>query len=197
MDSTPDQPGPDPEEPRDDAAPDPEPVVPPAEGTPPPGSGTPPPPPPGYPPAGQPPANPYAGPPDHATGWPGQPGQWQQPAQPGQWQPDPMGYAPGAWTPPAPARKGLSFGAGLGIGLAIGVVAHILGIVAMFASLNILNGNGGVLTLLWPFLLIAVAAIVMMFFRPTRSYATGILIISAAMWLVIIGPCIVLLGGFS
>jgi hypothetical protein len=108
-----------------------------------------------------------------------------------------MGYAPGPWMPPAPARKGLSFGAGLGIGIAIGVVAHILGIIAMFASANVLNGSGGILALLWPFLLIAVAAIVMMFFRPTRSYATGILIIAAAMWLVIIGPCIVLLGGFS
>ncbi|MGB3374876.1 MAG: hypothetical protein WBA87_07035, partial [Microbacterium sp.] len=109
----------------------------------------------------------------------------------------PLGYAPGAWTPPAPARKGLSFGAGLGIGIAIGVVAHVLGVVAMFASLSVVNGDGGVLVLLWPFLLIAIAAIVMMFFRPTRSFATGILIIAAAMWLVIIGPCIAILGGFN
>jgi hypothetical protein len=96
-----------------------------------------------------------------------------------------------------PARKGLSFGAGLGIGLAIGVVAHVLGVLAMFAVLGTMNGDAGIIGLVWPFLLIAVAAIVMMFFRTTRSYATGIPIIAAAMWLVIIGPCIVLLGGFS
>jgi hypothetical protein len=71
----------------------------------------------------------------------------------------------------------------------------VIGIVAMFASVNVVNSGGGILVLLWPFLLIAVAAIVMMFFRATRPYATGVLIIAAAMWLVIIGPCIVLLGG--
>lgn len=126
------------------------------------------------------PTNPYAG--GHPVPAPGQPGR--------------LGYAPGAWTPPVPARKGLSFGAGLGIGIAIGIVAHVLGVVAMFASAGAAGGAGGILVMLWPFLLIAVAAGVMMFFRATRSYATGTLIIAAAMWLVIIGPCIVLLGGF-
>lgn len=108
-----------------------------------------------------------------------------------------MGYVPGAWPPPAPARTGLSFGAGLGIGIAIGVVAHIIGIVLMFASIGVSSGDGGPLVLLWPFLLIALAAAVMMFFTATRSFATGILLIAAAMWLVIIGPCIAILGGFS
>lgn len=106
--------------------------------------------------------------------------------------------APGAWTPPEPARRGLSFGAGLGIGTAIGVVAHGIGVAAMFAFLEAFDGAGGLLGFLWPFLLIAVTAGVMMFFAPTRSFATGILIVAAGMWLVIIGPCIALvtsLGG--
>lgn len=122
---------------------------------------------------------------------PQQPGQWQQP-----WQPPP-GYVPGAWTPPPTERKGLSFGAGLGIGIAIGAVAHLIGIFAMFASLDAVNSDAGLLMLLWPFVLIMLAAAVMMFFRVTRSYATGILIVAAALWLVIIGPCIALLGGFG
>lgn len=217
MDSTPDQPVTPPEEPDDGSAASPEQVVPPADATPPgaasiPGvsgaQGAPPPPPPGFPPIEQAPANPYAADsPVPPPGQPGQPGPWQQPAQPGQWQqsapgqppqPGPMGYAPGAWTPPTPARKGLSFGARLGIGLGIGVVAHVLGVGLMFASLEPLNGFGGVFGLLWPFVLIALAAGVMMFFRATRPFATGILIIAAAMWLVVIGPCVLLitsLGG--
>ncbi|BDZ40493.1 hypothetical protein [Microbacterium suwonense] len=73
----------------------------------------------------------------------------------------------------------------------------MFGIVLMFSSLGALGGVGGMFGLLWPFLLIAVASIAMMFFAKTRSYATGILIIAAAMWLVIIGPCIVILGGLS
>ncbi|MFC7788789.1 hypothetical protein ACU045_07370 [Microbacterium sp. MAHUQ-60] len=196
MDSTPDQPVTPPEEPGDDAADVAEPVVPPESATPPEGATPPgiapvaadawpppPPPPSGHPPIEQAPVNPYA-----AVPLP--PGQWQQgPGSPG--------YGPGPWMPPAPTRKGLSFGAGLGIGIAIGIVAHVLGIVAMFAVLSTMNGDAGIIGLVWPFLLIAIAAVVMMFFRATRPYATGVLIIAAAMWLVIIGPCIMLLGGFS
>ncbi|SJN16691.1 hypothetical protein FM104_01040 [Microbacterium esteraromaticum] len=106
-----------------------------------------------------------------------------------------MGYAPGPWqaTPPPP-RKGLSFGAGLGIGIAIGVVAHALGVGAMFLGMSIVGG-GTPIVFLWPFILIALAAAVMMFFAKTRSFATGILIIAASMWLLIIGPCILLLTG--
>lgn len=111
--------------------------------------------------------------------------------------PYPGGHGSGGWTPPEPARRGLSFGAGLGIGTAIGVVAHGIGVAAMFAFLEALGGAGGLLGFLWPFLLIAAAAGVMMFFAPTRSFATGILIIAAAMWLVIIGPCIALVASLS
>lgn len=113
--------------------------------------------------------------------------------QPGQ--PGPMGYAPGPWqAAPPPPRKGLSFGAGLGIGIAIGVVAHALGIGAMFLGISI-AGGGTPLVFLWPFILIALAAAVMMFFAKTRPFATGILIIAASMWLLIIGPCILILTG--
>lgn len=109
-----------------------------------------------------------------------------------------MGYAPGSWQgPPVPPRKGLSFGAGLGIGIAIGVVAHIIGVVAMFATASAASGSGGPIVWLWPFILIAIAAIVMMFFPKTRSFATGILIIAASMWLLVIGPCIAILSGLG
>lgn len=113
----------------------------------------------------------------------------------------PLPPGPPTWPPtPGPAgeppRKGLSFGAGLGIGLAIGLVAHILGIVAMFAIANLTGGDGGPMMWLWPFILIALTAGVLMFFPKTRSFATGILIIAASLWLLVIGPCIVLLSSF-
>jgi len=103
---------------------------------------------------------------------------------------------PGAAQPTA--GTGLSFGARLAIGIGIGLAAHVVGVAAVFALAPILSEMSDVLgpmTVLWPFVLIAVVGIVLMFFVRPRPYATGILIAAAAMWLIIIGPCIALLTG--
>lgn len=102
-----------------------------------------------------------------------------------------MAQKPGAEMP-------LGFGAGIGIGTGTGinVLAHGLGFFLMILTVNdITDGDPGLLAYLWPYLTIGVVGIVMMFFAKTRSIGTGILIVSAALWLIIIGPCVALLTG--
>ncbi len=62
----------------------------------------------------------------------------------------------------------------------------------MFATLMSAAGIWGAL---WPFYVIGVAAIVGMFFEATRKVSTGVLIVSAAAWIVFLGPCVALVGG--
>ena len=88
----------------------------------------------------------------------------------------------------------MSFGAGVGTGVGIGCGAYAIGGVVVFATLGII---GSVLGWLWPFVIIAAVAIVMMFFPRTRAIATGILIVSAAAWLTVIGPCLLLVTGMT
>lgn len=74
----------------------------------------------------------------------------------------------------------------MGAGAGIGCGAHVL---ALFVAMGLLS-VGGVTGFLVPFVLIAVAAIVMMFFPKTRRFATGVLIIVAAVWIIVLGPCL-------
>ena len=74
----------------------------------------------------------------------------------------------------------------MGAGAGIGCGAHVL---ALFVAMGLLS-VGGVTGFLVPFVLIAVAAIVMMFFTKTRRFATGVLIIVAAVWIIVLGPCL-------
>lgn len=113
----------------------------------------------------------------------------QQPSPSGAYPPG--AYPPGAYPPGAygqaayaaqPAAKPLGVGAGAGIGCG----AHVL---ALFVAMGLLS-VGGVTGFLVPFVLIAVAAIVMMFFPKTRRFATGVLIIVAAVWIIVLGPCL-------
>lgn len=143
------------------------------------------------------PEQPVAEPPAQATGQQptpppaSQPGQ-QYPAGPYPPAQYPAGqYPPGAYPPGAygqaayaaqPAAKPLGVGAGAGIGCG----AHVL---ALFVAMGLLS-VGGVTGFFVPFVLIAVAAIVMMFFPKTRRFATGVLIIVAAVWIIVLGPCL-------
>ena len=52
------------------------------------------------------------------------------------------------------------------------------------------TGGGSGIGFFIPFMVIAVGAIVMMFFPQTRKLATGMLIIVAAAWLIVLGPCL-------
>ncbi|OJU40639.1 MAG: hypothetical protein BGN97_01285 [Microbacterium sp. 69-10] len=82
---------------------------------------------------------------------------------------------------------------GIGTGLLIGLGFHALGLVLAVASLGMMM-QFGVFSILWPFIAIAVISVIVMATAGShaqrRRIAGGVLIISAAVWLIIIGPCI-------
>ncbi len=95
--------------------------------------------------------------------------------------------------PPAPPKpQGPSIGVGITSGCALQVVA-----LAIFIGMLSMMMTTGLWGALWAFILIPVVAIGLMFVKSLRRFATGILIVSAATWLVVLGPCIALMGGFT
>lgn len=104
---------------------------------------------------------------------------------------------PGAPPPPPPQQppggRG-GFGGGVAAGLGIGCGAYVLGIVLALGTLGAVSTIFG---FLWPFIAIAVVSIALMFSPRSRPYGTGMLIMTGAAWLIVIGPCIALLGGFG
>ncbi|MDT3315897.1 hypothetical protein Q9S71_03580 [Microbacterium sp. KSW4-11] len=136
------------------------------------------------PPAGKPTAGPpsstppLAGPPYPTPPHPGAPGI----------SPEPPGYG----QPPGPRR--LSFGAGVGIGTGIGCGAYVLGGLLAIALIST-----GLVGFLAPFVIIAIVGAALMFSARTRPIGTGILIVTAAAWILVLGPCVALLapGGFT
>lgn len=119
--------------------------------------------------------------------------------------PYPAAMPPGMYpaAPPGPEqgpppRKRPSLGAGVGIGFAALFVAVLL---LIFGSpvvgwLYELGWDIGIFGFLWPFILIVVVGVVLMFSQKWRRFATGYLIVTAAFWLIVLGPCIALLSGF-
>lgn len=102
--------------------------------------------------------------------------------------PEPPGYAQAAGPRPR------SFGAGVGIGTGIGCGAYVLGGLLAIALIST-----GLVGFLIPFVIIAVVGIALMFSARTRPFGTGILIVTAAAWILVLGPCVALLapGGFT
>ncbi|MFF2495503.1 hypothetical protein [Agromyces sp. NPDC058064] len=105
--------------------------------------------------------------------------------------------APG--TPGDPAagseRPGLSTGAGIGIGVGIGCGAHVVAFILLLATLMLGGMFGSTLIgIIWPFVVVAVVAIVMLFWKRTRGIAIGMLIVAAAAWIVVLGPCLGIMG---
>lgn len=96
--------------------------------------------------------------------------------------------------PPAPAAPTKSPGMGAGFGL--GCAAYVLGVPIMLASASAMAAAGA-FGVLWPFILIAVVSALLMISERTRRVGTGMLIASAAAWIIVIGPCVGLLGGFG
>ena len=90
--------------------------------------------------------------------------------------------------PPGPGRT-----PGIGAGVATGCGLHVLALTFIIAVL----GAYSVFGFVWPFALVAVAAAVLMFWKRWRRFATGILIVAAASWLVFIGPCIGLMASWA
>ena len=84
-------------------------------------------------------------------------------------------------------------------GILTGLGLQILGLVAMLllltVSFSIQTGMGGIFILLAPFIVLLVGPALLMISWRWRRFATGVLIISAAVWLIIIGPCLGLAVG--
>ena len=96
--------------------------------------------------------------------------------------------APGAAGPPPKAKDGRP---GVGPGVATGCGLQVLAVVLFFATAGLVAGVFGAL---WPFILVTVGAALLMISKRWRRFATGVLIVSAAAWIVVIGPCIALLS---
>lgn len=171
--------------PEPDRPEDADPTPPPQDGSPP----LPPVPPPVGGPAGPPyPTPPQAGPPYPTPPQAGPP--YPTPPYPGAHgiSPEPPGYA----QPAGPRPR--SFGAGVGIGTGIGCGAYVLAGLLAIALISV-----GLIGFLIPFVIIAVVGIALMFSPRTRPIGTGILIVTAAAWILVLGPCVALIapGGFT
>lgn len=105
-----------------------------------------------------------------------------RPAQPGP-------VAPGQPTPGEPAPRKPP---GIGIGVLSGCGAHVLATIAAFALLYT-----GTLGFFLPFIIVGVAGIVLLCIPRTRRFGTGVLIVAASVWIVWLGPCVALMGGFG
>ncbi len=105
--------------------------------------------------------------------------------------------------PPGPAqgppvRRRPSLGAGVGIGFAAlfaGVLLLLFGS-PVLGWLYQVGWDVGIWGFLWPFILIVTVGVVLMFSQKWRRFATGYLIVAAAFWLIVLGPCIALISGF-
>ncbi len=66
----------------------------------------------------------------------------------------------------------------------------------MVLFLGTMGFIGSIWGFLWPFILIPVLAGALMFSRRWRRFATGVLIVSAATWIIVIGPRMGMMGGW-
>lgn len=77
-------------------------------------------------------------------------------------------------------------------GVSTGCGLQLLGVFLMFASLGVATNFFGYL---WPFVLTTICSALLLLSDHWRRFATGVLIVSLAAWIVVIGPCIALLQG--
>jgi hypothetical protein len=109
--------------------------------------------------------------------------------------------SPNPYGPPGPAFAAAPDGTapqdtrpGLGTGIATGCGLQVLGVVVVFGTLAYVGSIWGIL---WPFIIITVLAGLLMISRRWRRFATGVLIVTAAMWIVVLGPCVAVMGGLT
>lgn len=159
--------------------PDPGPPVPPAGyGLPPQGAG-------GVPPQGH-GVPPYGGPP--------------QAGPPAGYGAPPPGYGPpppGYGVPPKRPGPGIGLGTAAGAGLFVLAIALFFATGSMMPSANGLLGGSSYILPFWPFIVIPLLTALLYFLPKWRRFATGVMIIFAAMWIVLVGPCVVLIAGMN
>ncbi|GAA1981568.1 hypothetical protein GCM10009777_13930 [Microbacterium pumilum] len=115
--------------------------------------------------------------------------------------PSAMAYPP---VPPAPPQGQSPFEQqppeekdsrpGVGPGVATGCGLQVLAVILFFLTAGIIPSFFGAL---WPFILFTIGAALLMLSRRWRRFATGALIVAAATWIVVIGPCIAIINGFG
>ncbi|GGI46263.1 hypothetical protein BCL57_001324 [Agromyces flavus] len=102
-------------------------------------------------------------------------------------------FQPGARPAPGAPAPGLSTGAGIGIGSGIGcgavAIAFVLGVLLAAGQ-----ATGSGLTLAIVCAVPLLVGIGLLFSRRTRSVGIGVLIVASAAWIVLIGPCVGVLG---
>ena len=107
---------------------------------------------------------------------------------------EPMGSMPMAPPSDGPGSAGQYTRPGVGAGVATGCGLQVLAFILFFLTAGLmLNAFGA----LWPFILVTVGSALLMLSHRWRRFATGALIVCAATWIIVIGPCIALLGGFA
>lgn len=79
---------------------------------------------------------------------------------------------------------------GVGPGVATGCGVQVLALILFFLTAGIIPSFYGAL---WPFILFTVAAALLLISKRWRRFATGALIVCAATWIVVLGPCIALI----
>jgi hypothetical protein len=79
-------------------------------------------------------------------------------------------------------------GAKIGIGSGIGCVSYIVALVLFMGTMSALSQAGGAAYFVF-FGIPLLVGVGLLFARKTRGFGVGILIISAAAWLVVLGPC--------
>lgn len=155
----------------------PEPVVPPAPPSAPPYPG---------------PAQPYSGTPAPYPGPPPYPGPLPQPGTAGQ--PAQPPYDPYAYPHHPQQERGLGNGAKVGIGTGIGCLSYIVAFVLFLSVISALS-FAGTAAYFVIFGLPVLIGIGLLFSPRSRGIGVGMLIVSAAAWLIVIGPCIGLISG--
>jgi hypothetical protein len=76
--------------------------------------------------------------------------------------------------------------------VATGCGLQVLAVILFFLTGGLMMGFLGSL---WPFILVTVGSALLMLSKRWRRFATGALIVCAATWIVVIGPCIAILSG--
>lgn len=92
-----------------------------------------------------------------------------------------------------PAREGKR--PAVWVGILSGIGLQIVGVVLMFLLLAVSSsftgaGDGVVFFLLLPFIVLLVGSALLMISWYWRRFALGVLIVSTAVWITLIGPCL-------
>ncbi|REJ07818.1 hypothetical protein DY023_02300 [Microbacterium bovistercoris] len=95
---------------------------------------------------------------------------------------------------PRPPEKS---GPGIGAGVGIGCGAHVLGFLLFMATGSLLPYTWGAVKFVWPFVLVLILSVALLIVPRTRRIGAGMTIVAAAAWIIVIGPCIGLIGGFG